>query len=451
MSFSVSSTNKDLKMYCNINYLYSKKSITHVFLDKGSVSVPESKLSKFYECCAWNICHGLPISVVEQRSIIFKMFMDLDYITEEPLNITQITEIVQYIQQVLVSVLDTKYENNLNCFVSVSPPKEMDNGTYKNGIHMNWTNLFVDKLLARKIRDIIIQKLNLDTPEYPWSDLIDESVYVGSGFRMLFSDKTSKCVSCNGRRRKFCQECLGRNIVYSRQYKPLLLLNNLNENTEYNYTMDIPSIKDLLTLTSIRTNLFEPNCSIKEPIGSWYIPIAFPENGMSARRKTPTTYIQDTTFTEEKGMKMGMTDERIDTFDVRFIETEKYINEHWKHYANLSVTSMIKYIYRGKYYYHLRTDQHYCHNIKMEHRSNHVWFRISSDPQCIEQRCFDTESCKKYCTSLKESLPYGKNLKTLLFPEDVQALKDLHDKSVYKPKSLQDDLIHSILFNDNLI
>lgn len=448
------STQKELKMYCNMNYFYSKKNITHVFLDKGSISIPESKLSSFYDCCAWNICHGLPISVVEQRSIIFKMFMDIDYVCDGPLDKDTIINITKNIQTVMTSILDSSRTNNFQCIVSMSPPKELDNGNFKNGIHINWVGLYVDKLLARKIRDIIIQKLLLDVPEYPWDKMIDESVYVGSGFRMMFSDKTSKCISCNGRKRKFCQECLGKGMVYSRQYKPVISLDaRAHEQPLEEYTEgSIESIKRILILTSIRSNVLESNCVIKEPIGAWYIPIAFPENGMSAKRKTPQVFMDDPAFNEEKGMKMGTSDERIDSFDPRFIATEEYLNT-WKYYSGLTITSMVKYFFRGKFYYHIRSDQHYCHNIKMAHRSNHVWFRISSDPQCIEQRCFDTESCKGYSSSLKESFVYGKKLKTLLFPEELQASIDAYNKSIYKPKEIneQQDLIHSILFNNDLI
>jgi hypothetical protein len=433
-----------LKSWCKEHYVYSKSNITHVFLDKGAISISDAMASQFLECCAWNISNKLPISVVEYKTPVFKLFMDIDYTTSRILSNDEMIEFTRDIQKLIHTLLVLPEDVNSYCIVSVSAPKKMTDDLYKNGIHINWPEIYVSKLIARKLRDVIIQHKIRTRPDLNenWCDIFDESVYIGSGIRMMFSDKVVKCIECLGKKtRRFCENCLNEGCLYERKYIPLVVFDSVGATTTKDsivkpeYSQE--DIFHILDLTSIRITSVEVNCSIKEPLPSWYLHTTkFPESRKTnnlKRTNSSVKVLSDVAFDEEQLMKMGQSEERIDSFDDRFMVLEDYINRNWKQYNSLRITGLVKYRFKSKMYYHLRSNQHYCHNIKTEHRSNHVWFRVSFHEGTVEQWCFDTESCRKYKTSPVQSLKLSRELKVLLFPDEMKESEERLSASVYRP------------------
>ena len=94
-----------LKSWCKDHNVYSKSNITHVFLDKGAISISDNQASSFLECCAWNISNKLPISVVEYKTPVFKLFMDIDYTTTRVLSNDEMIEFTRDIQKLIHTCL----------------------------------------------------------------------------------------------------------------------------------------------------------------------------------------------------------------------------------------------------------------------------------------------------------------------------------------------------------
>jgi hypothetical protein len=107
--------------------------------------------------------------LVELKTAVFKFFMDIDYVSGEKLNRDEIITISKRVNDKIPG----------RCLVAVSRSKVKDE-KIKSGIHLHWPNLRVTKKRALELRD----ELDEDIKKF-----VDESVYKGSGLRMLWSHK----------------------------------------------------------------------------------------------------------------------------------------------------------------------------------------------------------------------------------------------------------------------
>lgn len=435
-----------LKQWCAITKAYEKP-YTHTFLDNGAIKISDKNQAAFHKCYAWNILHNINISVSELRTKIFRFFIDIDFELPIVLSTTQVKELVGTIQVIIKEVTNSIPGNY--CIVSQSPPKNISDIKIKNGIHMIWPRIHTDQLGARKLRDIIIQKLSLETNEdlpmdwesiisehQDWETVIDESVYVNSGLRMMYSKKAEKCSVCKGKpkRAQFCDGCLNAGFNYSRPYTPTMVLGPSGK-TIKTKQLEIckkdPGLNDIMMIlkkTSIRSTMKEPNLSFNEPLPSWYQSKKFINGKLSIKRKN-TDYLQDISLIEDTKMSKGCKETvTIERYDPIFEKTQDFIRSMWKAYDTINITAFRKYTRRNHYYYHLRTDSHYCHNIHRDHTSNHIWLVIDPDTRRISQRCFDTD-CEGFMTTL-ESIKINQALFDLLFPTTAKKIKDNHRKSI---------------------
>jgi hypothetical protein len=450
-----------LKQWCAKNELFSKKPYTHTFLDKGVIGLDDALIPEFLKCYAWNLKYNKDISISEMRSKIFRFFIDIDFELTFELDKNQVLNLVEGIQKIINDVI--KPIDQLYCIVSQSAPKIIDEVKIKNGIHIVWPRMYTDQLGARKLRDIIVQKMVLensihnwesvinDTPD--WESVIDESVYVNSGLRMMFSYKAEKCKECRKKTKTtLCSICINKGFIYSRPYLPSFVLDSSGElDVERTKSLCItsPSINEMIKIlakSSIRSQNTKQSLLFSEPLPSWYKPSKFLLNKIS-HKKQPAMYMNDPSLIEETKMNCNNNDEHIDRFDERYIQVQNFIRSMWHPYAALNINSFIKKKKRNHYYYCLRTDQHFCHNIGREHSSNHIWLTIDPDTRSIMQRCFDNE-CNNYITRA-ESLKLNESLFTLLYPELSDRLNKNKKKII--PKSLiRNKTINDIFENDDL-
>lgn len=453
--------NSPLKNWCASYKMFSKKPFSHTFLDNGVIGVESNQVAGFLKCYAWNIKNNLNISVSEMRTNIFRFFIDIDFALTFELSSEQVVNLVEGIQEIINEVIVPIDE--LYCIVSQSPPKAIDEVKIKNGIHIVWPRMYVDQLGARKLRDIIIQKLAMENDSHDWDavindtqdweSVIDESVYVNSGLRMMYSKKAEKCKVCRGKNKtKLCAECCNTGFIYSRPYIPITVLDMngkpdpVRQKTMCKTNPSVNQMMKILSKTSIRSDRKKSNLKFSEPLPGWYSPSKFLK-GKVSRKKNSTNYLEDPALIEETKMNCG-NGERIDAFDERYIQTQDFIRTMWAPYPSLKITTFIKKKNRKHYYYYLRTDQHYCHRVGREHSSNHIWLTIDPDTRSIMQRCFAGD-CANYMTTL-ESLKMNDKLYELLYPDLSQKL--VHNKRKIEPvigkkkKTIGDILQNDIMF-----
>lgn len=135
----------------------------------GEPSLQITDYDRFYEEYINKVKSGQKLYLVETKTPLFRFFVDLDYIGEKKLTRDEITDIVRRIHSVIPG----------KCVCSVSSP--VQKGTQvKSGIHIHWPDLIVTKQKALRLRESIPEDLK---------EFVDESVYKGSGLRMLWSYK----------------------------------------------------------------------------------------------------------------------------------------------------------------------------------------------------------------------------------------------------------------------
>ena len=167
----------------------SKQDVTHFMLDGGKYNISTdhdefqlmySKYIKFKNC------------IVERKTNFFKFFIDFDVLSEEIINIDDYMVIIQ-------NTINNLYKkDNLVCIITGSDKiKEIyKNGIlyFKQGFHLHWPDIIVDKHTSLSIRNNLI--VNLTTvfgknEKYynSWEKIIDRCVYENNGLRLVGSDK----------------------------------------------------------------------------------------------------------------------------------------------------------------------------------------------------------------------------------------------------------------------
>jgi hypothetical protein len=150
-------------------------------MDGGILQVPFEQLDEFYRECVYAVSAGKKIYVVEQKTDVFRFFVDLDYKGPEALPDDAVLELITLMHSVV---------QKGRCIIARAEPRDVDTQV-KTGVHIHWPDVFVTKSEALALRTRILLELPGD-PE--WSQRIDASVYGGSGLRMLWSHKREKGV-----------------------------------------------------------------------------------------------------------------------------------------------------------------------------------------------------------------------------------------------------------------
>jgi hypothetical protein len=135
----------------------------------GKPSLHITNYDSFYSEYVNKVKNGERLYLVETKTPLFKFFIDFDCVTEKKLEREEILDVCRRVNQVVPG----------KCICSVSSSKKVDKGI-KSGIHIHFPDLIVTKQKALRIRD----ELPDDIKQF-----VDESVYKGSGLRMLWSYK----------------------------------------------------------------------------------------------------------------------------------------------------------------------------------------------------------------------------------------------------------------------
>jgi hypothetical protein len=153
-------------------------SATHVLMDGGILSVPPQDTQAFYHTCVNLINSGTKLYVVEQKTELFKFFVDLDYKAQEKL---KDEDLLQFCSLIAEEV------DGGQCLIARALPRPVKEGI-KSGVHIHWPDLIVTRTQALNLRTKIILGLRR-YHEFDWDKVVDASVYAGSGLRMLWSHK----------------------------------------------------------------------------------------------------------------------------------------------------------------------------------------------------------------------------------------------------------------------
>lgn len=149
---------------------------THYLMDGGILDVPFKDTGAFFVEYLAAIRKGHRVYVVEQKTDVFRFFVDFDWRATEPLSDERLLEILEKMCSVVPG----------RCIVARAPVRIEEDGRTKSGVHIHWPDTKVRRAEALAFRTRILLELG-DDPE--WNERIDVSVYGGSGLRMIGSHK----------------------------------------------------------------------------------------------------------------------------------------------------------------------------------------------------------------------------------------------------------------------
>lgn len=149
---------------------------THVLMDGGQLHVPDKDIDEFYRAYLADLACGTRLYVVEQKTEVFKFFVDIDFKAERAL---EDEDALDLCRRVYAAV------GQGPCLVARAPPRRVKD-EIKSGFHLHWPDLCVTRSEALGLRTRILLELG-DGSE--WAQIIDASVYGGSGLRFLWSHK----------------------------------------------------------------------------------------------------------------------------------------------------------------------------------------------------------------------------------------------------------------------
>lgn len=336
----------------------SKQDVTHFMFDGGKYDISTdhdefqvmySKYIKFKNC------------IVERKTKFFKFFIDFDVLSEEIINIDDYMVIIQ-------NTLNNLYkQDNLVCIITGADKiKEI----YKNGIlylkqgfHLHWPDIIVDKHTSLSIRRNLIVNLTTvfgkDEKYYDsWEKIIDRCVYENNGLRLVGSDK--------------CTISDGIKVYEDRIYilKDVYTGTKRDESLFDFYNLDT---FQLVKNTSIRTD----SQSITEiNILSEYVETD--ENTETSCGNLITLSKNSTEYKAiEKFFKLHATGYRVE--DIRNISKSK-----------------------DKDLYLISSKSKYCQNKQDFHTSNHIYFKLTPNGLC--QKCMsESHGIHGWCRDFESS------------------------------------------------
>ena len=315
-------------------------------MDGGVLSVPYDKLNIFYEKYIEAVQSGEKLFVVEQKSSTYNFFVDIDYIDDKAMTVSEIHDICKIICD------KVKRHGGKECLISISPPKQVGD-TIKTGVHLNWPGYVVDQSSALALREHILIALSTAKGSIDWNEIIDSSVYgslsrktKGSGLRMPWSHKMAKHMSCGG---QGCQDCEKGKVVQV-AYLPVFIY-TIEPLSTLLRVEQTPSVK-LLKMSAVRTNEMQ-----------------------HVNVEPPSVVIKEGTFTEAQTKD-----------ELRDDQTKSMIEGFIRSNLEGQSTSFVTKVFKHKDTYLVSTNSKYCENLKRPHSSNHVWFHISGN--VIAQKCF---------------------------------------------------------------
>ena len=385
---------------------------THLFLDGGRAYINFDKLDEFYEVCKECITKNIGIFVVECRTDIFKLFLDLDFIGNLSIEYDFIIEVVNHIQEIIYDLYGENQDVIL-CNTQSKMIEKNDKEYEKNGFHLFWPGIDINVSTALKIRDIIIDKLKIIYGERneinKWADVVDESVFKSNGIRMNWSYKMN--IVTNDRSRKY--------IPDTRFYKPLEIINSFKEKKDFYLTET--EYSRFLKLTSIRTQAD----NITEIKNSEFLNKNYDTDSVDLKSENNDFYLK-----------------RIETKNSKYVEIIRFFNLHVTDYYSKDIKDIL--YLEEKDSYIIKTKSKYCQNIKREHNSCGIYFMLTKTG--LIQRCY----CK--CNTMEGRCSgYCKNYKSAPIPCSLHLMKVLkwETKSNKQPKRANKE-INNILQNKNV-
>lgn len=178
---------------------------THTELMGGQYVVPPEYNDEFLWYLAVSLHQNKPSSLVERRTEFFRYHLDMDFAESEVVTLARLRPYMVVVIDVVRRFFPFASNNFLECAICAADSTKEVTGTdgktkqLKSGFHIMFPHIWVHTDQALAIRADLIVHLTKQFGERKqpfknnWADVVDESVYVGSGLRVIAALKVSQC------------------------------------------------------------------------------------------------------------------------------------------------------------------------------------------------------------------------------------------------------------------
>ena len=370
--------NNWLKLTNQYKKEYDEQKPSHLLLDGGVLYVKNENLELFNKKYVEAIKNKEKLYIVECKKIIFNLFFDLDFLLNKD---TMDLNILNIFLDTINNTVKDFYSNYNKCIITTAnikkinkiiknedePGKVYDKEFYKKGYHLHFPDIKVDIKTALDIRRKILSNLiyiiktvygnNLESVVNSLSDIVDESVFKGSGLRLTGSRK-------------------GHFISQTKEWE--------DEGREYNlYDVLIENKTNIDEYNKLNENLY---ILIKETS------IISLENKITELNLI--NIAEDCEMSpDEENMNVNIGSWiKLDKSSSIYIEIKKFFNLYVKEYSDKDIKRI--YVSDNNKTYLINSKSKYCQNIGRNHNSEHIYFLLTSTG--IVQKCF----CK--CNTLDD-------------------------------------------------
>lgn len=365
---------------------------THLLLNGGRLCVPDEHAGVFLNAYFNAILRGELVCLVELKTPIFRMFLDID--ARMPLD-SKPTDF----EQVFACIADVAkefwiLENSLLCrmIVCSASTKQNDDNTLKYGFHIVFPNVYVNAPIAMAFRECLVEQLNTRCAhlcQNTWEDVIDPCVFKANGLRAVYSAK---------------------GVSEGRAYVPWLVTSPTVADTASDTTTDAADA--VTSVTSVTSTTFEflagelPPNERREYVHECSIRVF-------GCNLTPCTQGQDTIADKPhmhatSGVVIGRA-VSLDAYADVLPKVQKILPDVYENQRFVGV-------FKTNHAVMLRSSSRYCQNVGREHRTSTVYFAITR--KGVSQRCYcrkDTYDCNQY---ISEQYPLDKETIAAFVPID---------------------------------
>ena len=167
--------------------------VSHLCLSGGSFSLPKGLAGAFLIKYARATQAGEKLFLVERRTPVFRLFVDLDWATPEPMTKQTQLDVARFVAQQAFLIYAPSNRDQQVIVATRRPELRQTDGLLKGGMHLHWPDILTDAETARLFRETAVSRCRERFGEKlmprPWEDVIDDHVFRGSGLRMLYSCK----------------------------------------------------------------------------------------------------------------------------------------------------------------------------------------------------------------------------------------------------------------------
>ena len=375
--------------------------------------------------------------MIEKRTPVFRMYFDLDMIQPDAVERSELLALTRLFCDVFRQYFPERAstDNVFTCYVLSAPsmerkgwpaaegaPVEM---ATKTGFHLIWPFLFVDQRQSLFLREgcVFAAKAMFgerQPPSNPFADVIDETVLVGNGLRMVGSDKASKCSTCGGDGKDSagdrCRGCLGAKMKPERRvYTPLLVLNAATNEPDRQLLSVVKGDDDVLervrlctvrVINGVLTPGFRVPVVAAIPVLPSFVEGAAETNAMRRRRAAATTTSEDREHADTRAGSSRCALTRNDTQEISastrlFALVNEFIRKCCPSWSQIVLLKFFVIKARGRYVAKVNgIGATYCLNAGRMHNSSTVFFVI--DALGMRQRCFSRKQMPAGCIACKD-------------------------------------------------